>query len=225
MDLLEELLPGLLNSWLFPLITTIITSLITYHATKSVTKNSRMLEIKQKSFDNVYLPLNRIISKYPKTSLSHADSIRFYYKLYVITERNYKYTNPILIKLLRELKKLLDNNKYTEEKLVKIHQHISKEEYKLRKFLNYPTANFIQSFGSLNLNEKISTLFLIALCSTGFGIYIYSLTDKSTILNTFSLYWIGLSFLLTIIFLMLGILFILLDFIIRKIKNKFFIHQ
>jgi hypothetical protein len=220
MEFLEEILPNILNTWLLPLITTIITTIVTYHTTKNITKNSRKLEIKQKSFDNVYLPLYRILKKYSDLNLSHEESVRLYYKLFVITERNYIYTNPILVKLLRELKKLLNEKKFSEEKFIKIYQHISDEYYKLRKYLDYPTINFIQSFGSLNLKYKILTLLYLPICSTFLSFYMYSMTDKSTVLQTFSIYWIVISIFLLLLITIASLLFILINFIIRKFKIK-----
>lgn len=216
----KNILPDIIN-WLLPLITSIITSIITYNTTKNITKNSRKLKINKKSFDNVYQPIYRYIKTFPNLKLTQDEELRFYNKLYILTEKNYTYTNPILIKLLKELKSLIDNKKYTNDKLYRIQYHVIKEYNKLRKYLDYPTANIIHSFNSLDSVGKTKTLLHLSFMSTCLGIYIYIFSYKKiTLLATISIYWIAIFLLITAVIAIIGLYLQLVIFISIKTKRR-----
>lgn len=143
----------------------LVPSFITYLVTKYTFTRQHRYKIKEKQFNQVYLPLfllgEQYISSYFNTT---EESLCLYIrKVDKLFYKNYQYVYPKTLRLFNRIKK--------EQKASSIYCFKSQASLDydfLKKELGYPTNSFFALFHHLNRMEKI--LYVLFLVSTVFGI-------------------------------------------------------
>jgi hypothetical protein len=134
----------------------LVTIISTYFVTKYTSNNSRRLEIKQKQFDKVYLPVYRLIKKDMGRRISKEKALEYGVRMKSILLKNYEYAYPQLHNLHYSLMFSIQTKGNYQIDFNKISYQVNLEYNLLKKSLGYPSENFVNLFIRMNLKDKIN---------------------------------------------------------------------
>ncbi len=140
------------------LITSILNLFFSYKNSLGLEKNQRKVEIMTKSLSDFYVPMQKKYGELKAKQLNKKEASRFYMHVYISSEKNYIYVNPLVHKYLITLKKQLDTDKDYRFIINNIIEHINRETYRLRKVLGYP---YLNHFDTLKIMDPFYTLTVI----------------------------------------------------------------
>lgn len=130
-----------ISSAIFSILTITLTLYLTNFFNTRTTKNEVKYELQKKSFENVYLPLYKMIKDIKYSELDIND---YYNKILIINNDYIEYTNPILNHLLYKLKKAIDQNidkPWINPDISYLNKQIRKQYKVLSKKLGYIKNN------------------------------------------------------------------------------------
>lgn len=136
----------------------ILPIMATYFITKYSVNRPRKLEISQLQFENVYLPLYKIICTKNTKNASKEDITRYLFRIKEITQRHYELTFPQLHKLIDTLFLQLKNDNGYQETFNKISYQVSLDYEILKKTLGYPSETSLNIFIRKTKKEKLKII-------------------------------------------------------------------
>ncbi|MBS6504409.1 MAG: hypothetical protein KH415_22865 [Clostridium sp.] len=154
-----ETLENFINSEaLLKLTTILLTFLSTYFVAKYNLNNPRKLKIKQLQFDNVYLPLYKLIYKDINQSISKELAVKYSIRIKTILHKNFELAFPQLNVLTDKFIDAIKNNKDYQSLFNKICYQVSVEYSLLTKSLGYPSENSYALFKRMILKDKLKNI-------------------------------------------------------------------
>lgn len=154
-----EALQKFLNSeTLFKLTTILLTFLSTYFVAKYNINNPRKLKIKQLQFDNVYLPIYKLIYKDINKPIPKELALRYSIRIKAILHKNFELVFPQLHNLNDEFIDAIKNNNDYQSLFKKICYQVSVEYSLLTKSLGYPSENSFALFKRMVLKDKLKNI-------------------------------------------------------------------
>lgn len=155
LDILQKFLT---SDSLVKLSTIFLTFLSTYFVAKYNLNNPRKLKVKQLQFDNVYLPIYKLIYFDINESISKDKALKYAVSINDILEKNFELVFPQLHTLNSQLFDAI--NKNTDYQIIfnKISYQISVEYSLLSKALGYPSENSYSLFKRMVTKDKLKSL-------------------------------------------------------------------
>ncbi|NFO41854.1 hypothetical protein FDB42_17550 [Clostridium botulinum] len=157
--MLENLKLNISVDSLIKIITVLITVISTYLVAKYNSNTPRKLEIKQKQFEKVYLPIYKILLPDLGYNIEKSIAIDYVNKIHPILWDNYEFAYPQLHKLFNDFTFSLDLNDDYQEIFNKICYQVKLDYDLLKKSLGYPSESFLGIFIRMNIDDKFNEIF------------------------------------------------------------------
>ncbi len=173
--LFKGLLSFLNNDVYLNLIGVIFTAVLSYNAAKYSASKPNKTKIRQQQFDNVYLPLFRLLQNIPETP-TKLQALALQKKISNILNKNYALVFPQLHSLNNEFQNCLlhDGNFVKVLKSIKHQVHVDYEL--LKKQLGYPSENFYKIFIRMTFKQKAQ--FIISWANVISFVFVWLLAIK-----------------------------------------------
>jgi len=155
LDIINKILT---SDSLAKLLTIFLTFFSTYFVAKYNLNNPRKLKIKQLQFDNVYLPIYKLIYFDINKSISKDNALKYAIQINDILEKNFELVFPQLHTLNSQLLDAIKKNKDYQTIFNKISYQISVEYSLLSKALGYPSENSYSLFKRMVTKDKLKSL-------------------------------------------------------------------
>lgn len=137
----------------------LLTSAFTYLVTRYSLNNPRQLQIKQKQFDLVYLPLYKIIKQLkPLSIITNEEASTCVNQIIDITNTHYEFVFPQLHKLISELNTYVNFDTEYKNTLEDIIYQIEFDYEQLKRVLGYPSQNIFQAYRRLKTKDKVQLI-------------------------------------------------------------------
>lgn len=137
----------------------LLTSVFTYLVTRYSLNNPRQLQIKQKQFGLVYLPLYKIIKQLKPLSIITNDEVSTCVnQILDITNTHYEFVFPQLHKLIAELNTYVNFDAEYKNTLEDIIYQIEFDYEQLKRVLGYPSQNIFQAYRRLKTKDKVQLI-------------------------------------------------------------------
>lgn len=182
----------------------ILPSIATYIVTRYSISNPKRVDVMQKQFDLVYLPLYKLTLRIQPIRRSNKEQILEYNKrMFKILQKNYEFAFPQLHSLNDQLLHQLQSNEDYQNTLADIVYQIEFDYEHLKRQLGYPAKNIFQLFRRWKTRDKIRLLLVPVLIIN--AIFITNSIILAMINHDFSMFYLSISF------------FAIVWFLIRKI--------
>ncbi|KEI96420.1 hypothetical protein N497_17950 [Clostridium botulinum F 357] len=136
----------------------IITCISTYFIAKYNSNTPRKLEIKQKQFDKVYLPIYKLLIPNFKSNISKELALNYINKMRPILWENYELAYPQLHKLLDSFSYSINLNGDYQSIFEKICYQVQLDYNLLKKSLGYPSENSLSLFKRMSFKDKVNAV-------------------------------------------------------------------
>ena len=145
----------------------LLTSVFTYLVTRYSLNSPRQLQIKQKQFDLVYLPLYKIIQKLRPLSVITNDEVSACVnQILDITTTHYEFVFPQLHRLIADLNAYVNFDVDYKNTLEDIIYQIEFDYEQLKRVLGYPSQNIFQAYRRLKTKDKLQLILVTLLLIT-----------------------------------------------------------
>ena len=151
--LFKNLLSFLNNDVYLNLIGVIFTAVLSYNAAKYSACKPNKIKIRQQQFDNVYLPLFRLLQNIPEVP-TKLQALVLQKKISIILDQNYALAFPQLHSLNNEFQNCLLHDENFAKILKSIKHQIYVDYELLKKQLGYPSENFFKIFVRMTFKQK-----------------------------------------------------------------------
>lgn len=169
-----DFLTTLLNNDVYlNLIGVIFTAVLSFNAAKYSASKPNKIKIRQQQFDNVYLPLFRLLQNVPETP-TKLQALALQKRISNILNQNYALAFPQLHSLNNEFQNCLLHDENFAKVLKSIKHQVHVDYELLKKQLGYPSENFYKIFIRMTFKQKaqfiiswvnvISLVFVWLLC-------------------------------------------------------------
>lgn len=162
----------ILASWVF-----------TRYVTLRKGKDEHLYIFKEKSFNNVYLPLFRRLRFYKQNSISDKDIKHFYFTLYRTIQNNYEYCDPYLLNITTQLSAYVYKNISSKQLHIyykKVYDHIFQKYFRLRKYLGYSKGDTLfYNMKCMPWLSKLTIILTYLSIALTFSMYMAALCMKS----------------------------------------------
>lgn len=143
--------------------------LATYIVTRYSLNSPKRMEIMQKQFDLVYLPLYQLTQQVkPIKKASRVQLINYSKRIIKILHKNYEFAFPHLHNLANDLLNKLNAETDYENTLADIVYQIEFDYERLRHQLGYPSQNIFQFLKRLKRKDKLHLVLLFFLFAVTF---------------------------------------------------------
>lgn len=155
LDLKDFLVDLLNNENYIDIFSILLASFASYQVAKYNTSKPNKLKIKQQQFEQLYLPLHRLLEDF-SFNISEEDINNYRERIGEILDHHYPLAYPQLHKLNAELVQSLNSNDFaTAKKLLNIIKHQIDIDYDLlKKVLGYPSESYIGIFRRMTPKQK-----------------------------------------------------------------------
>lgn len=142
----------------------ILPSIATYIVTRYSLSNPKRIDIMQKQFDLVYLPLYKLTLQIQPIRTSNKEQVlKFSKRMYKILQKNYEFVFPQLHNLNKYLIDQLQSDEDYKNTLADIIYQIEFDYERLKRQLGYPAKNIFQLFKRCKTKDKFQFFFALVL--------------------------------------------------------------
>lgn len=190
----------------------IITALTTYFVTKYATNKPRKLEIKQQQFNNVYLPLHKLIKFHSSDNMDKKTALICANTIKNILSENYELAFPQLHFLNNGFIAAIHLDKDYQKIFNKMAYQINLDYVLLKKSLGYPSESVFSIFMRMKTKDKFKsllgwTIVIYVFCTP----FIFTILGNYLISNSF--------FNPLLIYIVVFFLLLYLNFVVERIKD------
>lgn len=136
----------------------LITVISTYLVAKYNSNTPRILEIKQKQLDKIYLPIYKLLLPNIGYNISKETALHLATNIQSILFDNYEFAYPTLHLLIKKFTFDINSNNNYQETFNKICYQVSIDYDLLKKSLGYPSENIFGVFRRMNVQDKFSEI-------------------------------------------------------------------
>lgn len=170
----------------------ILPSIATYIVTRYSISNPKRVDVMQKQFDLVYLPLYKLTLQIQPIRRSNKKQILEYSKrMFKILQKNYEFVFPQLHSLNERLLHQLQSNEDYQNTLADIVYQIEFDYEHLKRQLGYPAKNIFQLFRRWKTRDKIGMLLVPVLLTS--AVFVINGLILAMIKQEFSMLFLSIS--------------------------------